>query len=286
MTGVSTRGEVAARKRLGSLTWLEVEVPGWPGAAPGQFAMLRSVSSGCFLGRPLSVSDQEGERVFFLIAPVGQGTRELCRLGVGDQVEVVGPLGKGFDLVAMGWPAGATGRLLLVGGGVGVAPFPLLLRSAAVLAGVAHGWSGEVLVLVGFRDQEQAEGARPVEEAVRALRNAGIGTRLEVATEDGSRGRRGTVVDLLAEEIAPQDLLAVCGPPAMSEAVARLASSVAGSRAWFSLETFMACGVGACHGCVVVQRDGSMVRVCREGPVFPWEALYGDAGAKGGGPGC
>jgi dihydroorotate dehydrogenase electron transfer subunit len=278
LSGVCTWGRVASRGSLGSLVWLTVEVPGWPEATPGQFVMLRSSVSACFLSRPLSVADHAGEQVSFLIAPVGPGTRELCALGVGDGVWVVGPLGRGFVLEAMGWGGGSSGRLVLVGGGVGVAPFPLLLRRMATVATSMKGKVGEALVLVGFRDQEQAQAARPVAQALRSLEAAGVAARLQVTTEDGSLGTRGLVTDSLAKEIRPGDRLAVCGPPAMNEAVARVCASTPGVKAWFSLETFMACGLGACHGCVVTLHDGSPARVCREGPVFPGEALLGSGG--------
>jgi len=266
---------VAARKVLGGLVWLTAAVPGWPGARPGQFALLQAEPSGCFLGRPLSVADEDGDRVSFLIAPVGPGTRELCGLTPGDVLWVLGPLGNGFQLEAM-LPAVAS-RLLLVGGGVGVAPFPLLLRRLAAPEHPAALLPAEVVALLGFRDDLQAAGAEPVVEAATALLGRGVTYRVVVMTEDGSGGERGMGTDALARELRAGDAVAVCGPPAMTQAVWPLCAAVAGARTWFSLEAGMACGVGSCHGCVIPLADGSLARVCAEGPVFMGEQVWGKA---------
>ena len=104
---------------------------------------------------------------------------------------------------------------------------------------------------------------------------AGLRCRLEVATEDGSRGPAEKVTDLLARHLLPGDRVAVCGPWAMSEAVWRVCSAVPDVQTWFSLETKMACGVGSCHGCVITLADGSHARVCHDGPVFRGEEVFG-----------
>jgi dihydroorotate dehydrogenase electron transfer subunit len=268
---------VTENRSLGSLGWLTVRVPGWPGARPGQFVLLQALESACFLGRPLSISQQEEEALSFLIAPVGAGTRELCALRTGDLLWVTGPLGNGFDLDAL---TAGPGRTVLVGGGVGAAPFPLLLtglaaRFAALLSPpVSKAHPHEVVVLLGFRDAEQAGGAGPVAAAAAALEESGVPCPGEVATEDGSIGRPERVTDTLWRQILPGDRLAVCGPWAMTEAVARVCAAVPDVHAWFSLEAGMACGVGSCHGCVVPLADGGQARVCREGPVFPAGVLF------------
>lgn len=266
---------VTENRTLGSLGWLTVQVPGWPGARPGQFVLLQALESVCFLGRPLSVSQQEGETLSFLIAPVGAGTRELCGLRAGDLLWVTGPLGNGFDLQAL---TAGPGRTVLVGGGVGAAPFPLLLSGLAAKfateprASEAH--QREVVVLLGFRDAGQAAGAGPVAAAATALEELGVSCPGEVATEDGSIGRPERVTDTLWRQILPGDKLAVCGPWPMTQAVARVCAAIPDVRVWFSLEAGMACGVGSCHGCVVPLVGGDKARVCREGPVFSAEALF------------
>jgi dihydroorotate dehydrogenase electron transfer subunit len=278
-------GSVWAKEPKGSLVWLTVEVHGWRGARPGQFAMLQPEPSRCFLPRALSVADEIGERVSFLVAPVGEGTEELCALETGEPVWVLGPLGNGFDLdeIGAGLVTPATSpaaglRLVVVAGGVGAAPFPLLLarlasghraadagvsagrRGVGARFGVAHGpWAEqgclEVVVLLGFRDALQAQGAAPVEAAVSRSVDAGLQCRLLLATED--------------------DRVVVCGPPAMSAAVWRTCSSIPDVRTWFSLEAGMACGVGSCHGCALTLADGSLARVCHDGPVFSGERVFG-----------
>ena len=266
---------VTDNQPVGSLGWLTVQAPGWPGARPGQFVLLQALESACFLARPLSVSQQDGETLSFLIAPIGSGTRELCGLRAGDLLWVLGPLGNGFDLDAL---TAGPGRTVLVGGGVGAAPFPLLLsalaeRFAAEPAALSE-HPREVLVLLGFRDSAQASGAGAVAAAAAALEELGVSCPGEVATEDGSIGRPERVTDTLWRQILPGDKLAVCGPWPMTEGVARVCASIPDVHAWFSLEAGMACGVGSCHGCVVPLADGSQARVCREGPVFAAEALF------------
>lgn len=266
---------VSARKALGCLVWLTVTIPGWPGARPGQFALLQAEPSGCFLARPLSVADEEGDSVSFLIAPIGAGTRELSALTPGAVLWVLGPLGNGFPLEAMLPTQGS--RLLVVGGGVGVAPFALLLRQLGAPERPAAPAPAEVVVLLGFRDGEQAAGTEPVVEAVASLRARDVGCRVVVTTEDGSAGESGLVTEALQRALRPGDAVAVCGPPAMSHAVWSLCAQTPGTRTWFSLEAGMACGVGSCHGCVIPLADGSLARVCAEGPVFTGDQVWGRA---------
>ena len=274
---------VTGNKTLGSLVWLTLKVPGWPGARPGQFVLLQTRGSSCFLGRPLSVAEQDGATVSFLIAPIGSGTRELCSLRRGGEVWVLGPLGNGFDLDAL---AAGSGRTVIVGGGVGAAPFPLLLHALGAAGQAAAGpRQSEVVVLLGFRDAARAMGAEPVLSAASALDRLGASCSVVVVTEDGSLGPAERVTAALQREVRAGDRLAVCGPWAMTEVVAQVIAGVGAVQSWFSLEAGMACGVGSCHGCVMPLADGNMTRVCREGPVFTGETLFErglfSAGAKG-----
>jgi dihydroorotate dehydrogenase electron transfer subunit len=180
----------------------------------------------------------------FLLEDVGPGTSRLCELGPNDQLALVGPLGVGFRRPA-------EGRLpLLVGGGVGIAPLAI--------------WQDElgpdVAVLLGFRDAARARGAQLLSGA-------------RVATDDGTCGHHGLVTDLLAAEL-DRDLgrtVYACGPPAMLEAV-RQECAGRGVPAQLALESGMACGFGACFGCVVPTRNG-YVRLCLDGPVLDAEVL-------------
>ncbi len=277
-------GRVTGNESTGSLFWLTIEVPGWAEARPGQFALLQAEPSRCFLGRALSISDEEKDRVSFLVDPVGEGTRELCSLSAGDPAWVLGPLGNGFDLDEVvsgcsppgisGTTSGKRSRLVVVAGGAGVAPFPLFLSRLARRK-TARAGHPEVVVLLGFRDASRAQGAIPVRGAVRRSTESGLSCRLVLATEDGSLGPPQRVTDLLETELRPGDQVVVCGPPAMSAAVWQICSKTADVRTWFSLEANMACGVGSCHGCAVALADGSFARVCHDGPVFPGERVFG-----------
>jgi dihydroorotate dehydrogenase electron transfer subunit len=224
-----------------------------PRPQPGQFYMLMAAhrwGGGAgerpYLPRAFSVlrvgprsRSERGVALQFLIEDVGPGTNRLGELGLGDGLSLVGPLGNGFA------PPRDGRRPLLVGGGVGIAPLAI--------------WQDELgedaTALLGFRDREHAAGARLLAAA-------------QVATDDGSSGHHGVVTELLDDELDddPHAEVYACGPPAMLEAV-RLLCTVREIPAQLALESGMACGFGACFGCVVQTRTGS-VRVCLDGPVL------------------
>jgi dihydroorotate dehydrogenase electron transfer subunit len=185
---------------------------------PGQFFMLSP--PGRLLPRPMSLCFATRSELAFLIDPIGPGTRALVGAGRGERIQVLGPLGNGFRLDVE--------RPLLVGGGIGVAPFPYLSerlsRPPAVL---------------GFRTREHAEAANLVPNA-------------EVVIEPV----------LVTDALRPGHQLLACGPEPMLRAIARVAPSA--QLAW---EAPMACGYGACHGCAV-RIDGRLRRLCVDGPVL------------------
>jgi dihydroorotate dehydrogenase electron transfer subunit len=212
-------------------------------AAPGQFYMLAAeerwgggAGERPYLGRAVSVMRAGDDGlVEFLLEDVGPGTRRLCELEAGDGLSLVGPFGCGYAT-----PAAAD--TLLVGGGIGIAP----------LVGVQEVWGGRALL--GFRDAGHAEGGTLFEDP-------------QVATDDGSRGHHGPVTDLLERELAGQPRpVYACGPPAMLAAVKEQARRHA-VPSQLALEAPMACGFGACYGCVVATVEGYR-RVCLDGPVF------------------
>jgi dihydroorotate dehydrogenase electron transfer subunit len=212
------RLSVVATDDVGPYRLLRVERGSLDPGVPGQFFMLEA--PGRLLPRPMSLSAAPPGELAFLIEAVGPGTRALCRLARGDRVAVLGPLGKGFRLDVE--------RPLLVGGGIGVAPFPYL--SAAL---------GGPPALLGFRSEHHAQAAALVPNAQ-------------------------VVVDpTLVTEVMPHgfDVLA-CGPEPMLEAVRALAPGA--QLAW---EAPMACGFGACYGCAVAI-GGELKRLCVEGPVL------------------
>jgi dihydroorotate dehydrogenase electron transfer subunit len=245
----SVTGRVARLERLGPalcVVWLEA--PRLPPALPGQFLHVR-VGDG-YLRRPFSVYRQQGDEVALLVQVKGRGTRWLAGLAPGAEVDLLGPLGRGFSPPARG------ARILLVGGGVGVAP---LVRFAE-----AHAGEAAIAAVLGFRSAAWVVGD---------ARLAALGVPVALHTEDGSVGVPGRVTAGLSERLreAPPDRVFVCGPDAMMRAVAGLCEE-AGVRCEVSLERPMGCGYGVCLLCVVpVQGDGDGVayeRVCCDGPVF------------------
>jgi dihydroorotate dehydrogenase electron transfer subunit len=250
---------------------------------PGQFFMIRSPGvTNPLLGRPFALYDtwldREGNPagidVVYLV--VGKMTGLMASWMPGDRVEVWGPLGNGFPLIQ-------ASRLLLVAGGIGNTPFPAVAREALGLRryggrAVSDPLSpGRIAFCYGVRSSEYFSGMEDF-----AL--LGIDTRL--ATDDGSRGHKGFVTDLVAKMIEVQipnedpdsekTHIYCCGPEPMMHAVAKLAARH-GIPCWLSLETPMACGFGACFSCVtrVKQPDGGWDyrRTCVEGPIFPAEQL-------------
>ena len=240
---------VVGRETFGPYVVLSVADPDGPAPDPGQFAMLAAVArwgggedERPFLPRAFSVARRGDDgRLDFVLEDVGPGTERLCAPAPGEEVWLLGPLGRGFA------PPRGGRRAVLVGGGVGIAPLAIWRDALGDAA----------LVLLGFRDAAHAAGAALIPGA-------------RVATDDGSAGHHGFVTELLAAELGAGAGGAVevyaCGPPPMLEAVRALCAEH-DVPAQLALESGMACGFGACFGCVVPTRDG-YVRLCVDGPVL------------------
>jgi dihydroorotate dehydrogenase electron transfer subunit len=213
--------EVAGAERVGPYTLLRLRRGGLDPGLPGQFFMLEA--PGRLLPRPMSLALAPPGELAFLVDPIGPGTRALAALEAGDSIDVLGPLGNGFRLDVE--------RPLLVGGGIGVAPFPYLSQAL-----------GRPPALLGFRSAHQAEAAVLVPNA-------------EVVLEP-------TYVTEPLSPIAERHDVLACGPEPMLEAVRAIAPDA--QLAW---EAPMACGFGACYGCAV-EIDGEWKRLCVEGPVL------------------
>jgi dihydroorotate dehydrogenase electron transfer subunit len=260
--------KVTGMDKLGAYRVLRVADPDGPGAQggrvprPGQFAMLAAAErwgggedERPYLARAFSIARWRDREAHYLLEDVGPGTKRLCALRAGEEVWALGPLGQGFTAPGDGR------RALLVGGGVGIAPLAIWQDELERAAGDGEPTnltpSGPaVTVLLGFRDGPRAEGA--------ALLRAAL-----LATDDGSAGRHCLVTDLLGEEL-DQDTHATvyaCGPAPMLEAV-RAICATHEVPAQLALEAGMACGFGACYGCVVPRRGGGYLRVCVDGPVI------------------
>lgn len=263
------RCRVARVERLGPYSVLVVEDPGGPAPQAGQFSMLAAHErwgggddERPFLPRAFSVARWRDGEAHYLLEDVGPGTHRLGELRRGEQVWVLGPLGSGFVAPA------EDRRAVLVGGGVGIAPLAIW-RDELLAAALPH------TLLLGFRDGDHAAGAELL--AATAAGDGDPGAR--VATDDGSVGHHGHVTELLAAELehAARAEVYACGPPPMLEAVRALCAA-RGVPAQLALEAAMACGYGACFGCVVPLAAGGYARVCVDGPVFAAAALAEVAG--------
>ena len=216
-------------------------------AIPGQFISIFSNDGSKLLPRPISICEINKDygtlRVVYRV--VGAGTEEFSQLKMGDKVEVMGPLGNGFPLEGR--------NAIVVGGGIGVPP---MLELAKQLPGT-------VTAVMGYRNNDLVL----TEEFEKTVSN------LFIATDDGSVGVHGTVVDAMRENDLVADVIYACGPKPMLRAVADFALENQ-IKCYVSMEERMACGVGACLGCVCKSKETdehshvNNKRVCKDGPVF------------------
>ncbi|MCW2959392.1 MAG: Dihydroorotate dehydrogenase, electron transfer subunit, iron-sulfur cluster binding domain protein [Solirubrobacterales bacterium] len=244
------RAVLSSIRKVGSYHLLEVVDRNGPDPAPGQFYMLAAVTgwgAGTderpFLPRAFSAMGGADGRLWFMLEDIGPGTHRLARLQKGEPLWVTGPLGHGFRAPQDGR------RPILTGGGVGVPP--LVMWSQALVAdGITP------TLQFGFRDTAHAAVAASFDT-------------VQLATDDGSVGHHGLVTDLLTAELDRDDHATVyaCGPPGMLEAIRRICLD-RDIPAQLALESGMACGFGACFGCVVPLAAGGYARVCVDGPVM------------------
>ena len=244
---------VTAVERLGAYHLVRaLDSAGPADPQPGQFYMLTTAErwgggedERPYLPRAFSYARAREGELSFLLEAVGPGTSRLAELRAGEGLSVVGPLG-------CGWREPRAGtQPLLVGGGIGAAPLLCLQDELGA----------DSSVLLGFRSADHAEAASLFAGAP------------ALATDDGSVGRQALVTDLLREQLDGDRAATVlaCGPPAMLEAVRRICADV-GVPAQLALESGMACGFGACFGCVVPTKEG-YIRLCVDGPVLDAEVL-------------
>ena len=262
--------EVTEHRRVGAYDILVCEDPGGPAPDPGQFYMLAAAEGWGggederpFLPRAFSVMRADG-RLHFMLENVGPGTARLGALRPGDGLWLAGPFGIGFA------PPRDGRRPVLVGGGVGTAPLAIwqdvvdspkgLATMDELAPGARSSARRRAVALLGFRDSDHAAGASLLATP-------------RVATDDGSVGHQGPATDLLLAELGRDKHVEVyaCGPPAMLEAVRAICADH-GVPAQLALESGMACGFGACFGCVVPTKDG-YVRLCVDGPVLDADTL-------------
>lgn len=214
-------------------------------AKPGQFIAMYCEDGTKLLPRPISICGIDAEkgtlRVVYRIA--GEGTRLFSEMKEGDSLEVMGPLGNGFAMKEK--------KAIIIGGGIGIPPMLELAKQLPC----------EKTVVLGYRD------ALFLKEEFEQYAN------VVVATEDGSYGTKGTVIDAIREAQVDGDILYACGPMPMLKALAAYAEEH-GMEAQISLEERMACGIGACLGCICKTKEKdhhtnvNNARICKDGPVF------------------
>lgn len=219
-------------------------------AKPGQFVSFYCKEGSRLLPRPISICETDKKRGVFRIVYriAGEGTKEFSVLHAGERVELLGPLGNGFPLTEK--------KAFLIGGGIGIPP---MLELAKTLP-------GEKEIVLGYRD------ALFLKEEFEKY------GRVTIATEDGSAGTKGNVLDAVRSQGLSAEVLYACGPTPMLKALKAYALEQ-GIEAWISLEERMACGVGACLACVCETKEideHSQVRnkrICKDGPVFRAEEV-------------
>lgn len=222
-------------------------------ARPGQFVSVYCQDESRILPRPISICeiDKESGRIRLVYRVAGEGTKEFSGYDSGDTLEIVGPLGNGFPLDR------GYGKVFLIGGGIGVPPMVELAKQLP----------GKKIVISGYRGGELF-----LKEEL--SRNA----ELYVATEDGSAGTKGNVIDAIRENHLTADAIFACGPTPMLKALKAYAQEQ-GIDCYLSLEERMACGIGACLACVCKSMDidehtnVKNKRVCKDGPVFAAEEI-------------
>ena len=223
-------------------------------AVPGQFISVYSNDGSRLLPRPISLceidKDKKALRIVYRVA--GKGTAEFAQCQKGDKLEILGPLGNGFPMER------AEGKkVFLIGGGIGIPPMVELSRQLP----------GEKTVIAGYRDDKLFLKEELERNAV-----------FYAATEDGSVGTKGNVMNAIEENHLQADVIFACGPMPMLRAIKKYAEEKK-IKAYISLEEHMACGVGACLGCVVKTKEVDHhshvhnARICTDGPVFDAEEV-------------
>lgn len=240
--------------------WIGTNLAGQ--AKPGQFLCIYPKDRSTLLPRPISICEvgEDGNKLRIVYRVAGQGTGEFSRYRAGDAIEIMGTLGNGFPVEeALGK------KVFLMGGGIGVPPVLQLAREMNKEINKEMG--GERQIILGYRDSHTF-----LREDLEKY-----GT-VYIATEDGSVGTKGNVMDAIGENHLEAELIYACGPMPMLRAI-RAYAAERGIRAYISLEEHMACGVGACLGCVVRTKETdphshvNNARICTEGPVFEASCL-------------
>jgi dihydroorotate dehydrogenase electron transfer subunit len=241
--------EVVARRSFGRCAELVLEVPASFKAEPGQFIHIYCGAPGLILRRPFSLFDVRDGKASLLVREVGSGSAWLSNRDVGDKLDFLGPLGRGFRM------KDGESKNLLLAGGTGIAPLRFL-------AAEMRDRDIEATVFWGMESEDEFRGlARRLEGEC----------ELRLATIDGGKGFEGSVIGLFKTYGKDEyNCMYACGPRGMLAALAETIDKNEIAALQVSLEERMACGVGACRGCVVpaAEPDGGYLTACKDGPVF------------------
>jgi dihydroorotate dehydrogenase electron transfer subunit len=220
-------------------------------AKPGQFVMISADDSGTrLLRRPISLHNVVNDELHFLFAIIGEGTRWLSQRKTGQTLDLLGPAGNGFSLNPQ------LHNLLLVAGGMGIAPLVYLASSA-----LNQGFS--VKLAAGSKTASLLLPAKSIPQGVEYC----------TATEDGSQGEKGFITPILQRNASWADQIFICGPLPMYQAMHKQADKLlCGKPTQVSLEVRMGCGMGICYSCTVRTSDG-LKQVCKDGPVFDFRSV-------------
>jgi len=229
---------------------------------PGQFLMVKvNDAYEPLLRRPLSIHRVKGVNIEILYEVVGRATELLSHRKPGEYLDIIGPLGNGFNYTPH---AARRTPHVLVAGGMGVAPLTFLAEKLMKLK--VKGEGSKVVVLIGAKTKGQIICEKEFKD---------LGCEVKISTDDGSKGFKGYVSRLLSKVLSavgrrPSTIYA-CGPKPMLEEVSKISKKYT-IPVQLSLEEHMACGIGACLGCVVNTKEG-FKRVCKEGPVFNGDGI-------------
>jgi dihydroorotate dehydrogenase electron transfer subunit len=229
-------------------------------AQAGQFVMV-ACGTEQTLRRPISIHSVEDDRFALLYAVVGKGTERLAHLQNGSKLDVLGPMGNGFQVSPM--PAG-TLSYLIIAGGIGIAPLRFLVEKVKP-------WCRQIIVLQGAATASKLYPKALLPKEI----------SLTAATDDGSAGHKGFVTDLIPSFATTADVIVACGPMPMLKYLAENQTrlKLTGKPVSISLEMRMACGLGVCYGCTIRTKSG-LKQVCKDGPVFDLNEVIWDEMAR------